>query len=250
MNTTPNRLARLLLIAILLVSMLSLTGCADWFPGMSIYDMIDSFLKGDGESDDLFEEGEGDADVQIYLTHPAGASPNVFTSGWVFGARAVAVTDFGEINLSDQVQWSGSGSFSPVQGRMSRPVFNGEGANTIRLEVEFEDAIYSQQFTVSAVSPAGCAAVGDRASCPADSHGTPACPMSTIGPITTGSPNVFVRGRPAARVGDVGIHAACAGSNTFEIVSGDGSVMINGRPAAKIGSTKQHCGGMGSIVGP
>jgi len=249
MNTTSNRLARLLLIAVLLVSMLSLTGCADWFPGMSIYDMIDSFLG--EEADDLFEEeGEGDAEVQIYLTHPAGASPNVFTSGWVFGARAVAVTDFGEINLSDKVKWSGSGSFTPVQGRMSRPVFNGEGSNTIRLEVEFEDAIYSQQFSVNAVSPAGYAAVGDKASCPADSHGTPACPMSTIGPITTGSPNVFVRGRPAARVGDVGVHAACAGSNTFEITGGDGTVLINGRAAAKIGSQTQHCGGVGSIVGP
>lgn len=76
-----------------------------------------------------------------------------------------------------------------------------------------------------------------------------ACAHPTVGPITTGSPNVFVNGRPAARVGDIGVHAACCGPNTFKIISGDSQVLINGRPAAKIGSQTNHCGGVGSIVG-
>ena len=131
---------------------------------------------------------------------------------------------------------------------MSRPSFGAPGANTIELSIEVGGKTHRQEFAVSAVSPAGYAAVGDQAKCDADSHGCPADPHTVVGPIVSGSPNVFVGGKPAARVGDVGVHAACCGPNRFEIVGGDGSVMINGRPAAKIGSETRHCGGTGSII--
>lgn len=117
------------------------------------------------------------------------------------------------------------------------------------LSVIIDNKQYSKTFSVNAVSPAGYAYIGMRASCPSDAHGCMACAHPTVGPITTGSPNVFVNGRPAARVGDIGVHAACCGPNTFKIISGDSQVLINGRPAAKIGSQTNHCGGVGSIVG-
>lgn len=87
--------------------------------------------------------------------------------------------------------------------------------NTIKISVEVDGMTYVQQLDVSCVSPAGYACVGDQSMCPKCSHGCPACPHATVGPITTGSPNVHVRGRPAARVGDTGVAAACCGPNTF-----------------------------------
>jgi len=73
--------------------------------------------------------------------------------------------------------------------------------------------------------------------------------VTLVGYITTGSGHVLVNGKPAARVGDVGIQAPSAGPNSFKIVSGDSSVLIDGRSAAKIGSLTDHGGGMGHIVG-
>ncbi|MBN2583889.1 MAG: PAAR domain-containing protein [Planctomycetes bacterium] len=99
------------------------------------------------------------------------------------------------------------------------------------------------------MSPASYACVGGQAKCDADVHGCPACPHIVVGPITTGSPLVLVGGKPAARVGDKGTHAACCGSNTFEITSGDDQVLIDGRPAAKLGtSLTKHCGGDGKLI--
>ena len=37
MNAMMNRLSRLLLISVLLVSMLAMTGCHQWYPGMDIF---------------------------------------------------------------------------------------------------------------------------------------------------------------------------------------------------------------------
>jgi uncharacterized Zn-binding protein involved in type VI secretion len=183
--------------------------------------------------------------IVLKLTYPAGRSPSVFTSGWVFGA---VCTSNGK-DLSSDVQWSGSGSFSPSTGSMSRPSFSGEGANTITLSVTVAGKNYTTTVNVNAVSPAGYACVGMMANCPADAHGGPVGINNVTGPITTGSSHVFVNGKPAARVGDVGVHAACEGPNTFEIVSGDSNVLIDGRAAAKIGSVTKHCGGMGHIIG-
>jgi uncharacterized Zn-binding protein involved in type VI secretion len=190
-------------------------------------------------------DGDSSSGALVRLTYPAGRSPNVFTTGWLFGASCT----LNGKDYSDQVKWSGTGSFSPDTGTRSRPSFNAEGANTITLTVKINDKDYSRTFNVNAVSPAGYACVGMLALCPADSHGGPIDAQQVVGPIITGSAHVLVNGKPAARVGDKGVHSACVGPNTFEIVGGDESVLIDGKAAAKIGSTTRHCGGMGRIIG-
>jgi uncharacterized Zn-binding protein involved in type VI secretion len=134
-------------------------------------------------------------------------------------------------------------------GSSSRPVFNSEGANTIKVSVTVGGKLYEKSVTVNAVSSAGFAAKGMAVTCDADAHGCPACPHPTTGRINTGSPNVFVNGRPAARAGDSGTHAACCGPNTFTIAGSNWGVLINGRNAVKIGDATNHCGGVGSIKG-
>lgn len=184
------------------------------------------------------------AQVSLELTTPVGPSPKVFTKGWVFGARA---TIDGK-DASAHVKWSGSGSFDPAVGARSRPSFKAEGANTVTLTIRASGKEVSRTFKVQAVKPDGYAAVGDIAFCPADSHPDAAGTMAVEGPILTGSPNVTVRGQPAARKGDSGSHALCSGSNTFEILAGDPEVLIDGHPAARFGDPTQHCGGVGMIV--
>ncbi len=92
------------------------------------------------------------------------------------------------------------------------------------------------------------ARLGDKAFVPADAHGCPACPHTATGPAIGGSPNVFVNGRPAIRVDDPGIHAACCGPNTWNAKTGSSSVFINGRAAHRLGDMVKHCGGMGSTI--
>ena len=196
--------------------------------------------------------------VSLTLTYPAGKSPNVFTEGWVFGARAIA--DPGgptERDVSSTVRWTGSGTFHPAVGKTSRPIFAGPGPNSITLSVTVDGQTVTEQVSVNAVSPyVGntkeplYAALGDLAHSPADGHGAPADPLPVTGPIITGSPNVTVDGRPAARKGDDGIHASCSGQNIFKIAEGDPNVLIDGRPAARIGDKTHHCGGIGKIIGP
>jgi len=65
-----------------------------------------------------------------------------------------------------------------------------------------------------------------------DTHG---CPGHGVNPITTGSPNVFIGGLPAAHVADI---CACADP----IVKGSIGVFINGLPAARIGDQTAHGG--------
>ena len=196
--------------------------------------------------------------VRLTLTYPAGKSPSVFTEGWVFGARAIA-NEGGpnERDVSSTVHWSGSGTFDPRVGETSRPVFVGPGPNFITLSVTVDGRSFTEQVSVNAVSPyvGGTkeplyAALGDLAHCPADAHGHPSDPHAVTGPIITGSPNVTIRGKPAARKGDDGVHAACSGPNTYKIAKGDPGVLIDGRPAARIGDETKHCGGVGKITGP
>ncbi|NTW28825.1 MAG: hypothetical protein HGA39_05610 [Coriobacteriia bacterium] len=200
---------------------------------------ITNYLTQDADSEDK------EAEVTLALTYPVGRSPKVFVSGWVFGASCVIDGK----DYSDQVKWSGTGTFGPEVGARSRPVFNGPGSNTITLSVTVNGKTTSKSFSVEAVSSEGYACVGMLAYCPADAHGDPGDPHPVTGPITSGSSNVFINGKAAARVGDTGVHAACSGPNTFTIAGGDSEVLINGKPAAKIGSTTRHCGGTGTIVG-
>ncbi len=90
--------------------------------------------------------------------------------------------------------------------------------------------------------------LSDKAHADADAHGCPGCPHPAIGPSITGSPDVFVNGRPALRVDDVGIHAACCGSNLWRASRGSASVFINGRAAHRITDETRHCGGSGQLV--
>lgn len=90
--------------------------------------------------------------------------------------------------------------------------------------------------------------VGDNANCPADSHGKNCCAHSVTGPAVQGSPDVFIDGKPALRVGDSGVHSACCGSNTWVTAAGSGKVLINGIPAVRLGDATTHCGGTGKMI--
>lgn len=135
--------------------------------------------------------------VSLTLTYPAGKSPNVFTEGWVFGARAIA--DPGgptERDVSSTVRWTGSGTFHPAVGKTSRPIFAGPGPNSITLSVNTVNSLLGGMPLY--------AALGDLAHSPADGHGQVAGPFAVTGPIISGSPNVTIRGLPAARKGTTG----------------------------------------------
>lgn len=94
----------------------------------------------------------------------------------------------------------------------------------------------------------GAVRLGDNAHCPADGHGCPGCVHGVVGPAVSGSPNVSINSRPAVRVGDRGIHAACCGPNTWIASQGSPNVFINGRPAVRLGDQTTHCGGVGQTI--
>ena len=241
---------KLLLVFVLVVALIvPVTGCSEGMSEGQVLSMIDAWLNGYDLNllDSLDGDDSGAADgVLLRLTYPAGRSPNVFTTGWVFGASC---TYKGE-DYSDQVAWSGTGSFSPQVGTRSRPSFNDEGSNTITLAVTIDDKDYTRSFKVNAVSPATYASVGTMCECPAYSMGCIACPHYAIGPIITGSSHVLVNGKPAARVGDRGICSNACGDANFTIISGDYDVLIDGKPAASTKYTQvQFAGGMGQILG-
>ena len=71
--------------------------------------------------------------------------------------------------------------------------------------------------------------------------GHDACPQTTL---ASGSPNVFINGIPAGRVGDPYVPHSCPAhsSHVGTIASGSGTVFINGIPAGRIGDSVS-CGG-------
>lgn len=90
--------------------------------------------------------------------------------------------------------------------------------------------------------------LGDKSQVPGDGHGCPACAHGCVGPAIVGSPNVLVNSRPALRVSDNGIHAACCGPNTWKAVVGSGTVLINNKAAHRQNDMDQHCGGVGKLI--
>ena len=90
--------------------------------------------------------------------------------------------------------------------------------------------------------------LGDKASVTSDAHGCPSCPHPGVGPAVSGSADVLVNGRPALRVDDKGMHAACCGSNMWTATHGSGTVFINGKPAFRTNDATQHCGGSGKLI--
>jgi uncharacterized Zn-binding protein involved in type VI secretion len=94
----------------------------------------------------------------------------------------------------------------------------------------------------------GQARLGDKSQVPADAHGCPACPHPAVGPAIIGSPDVNCNGRPALRVGDKGVHAACCGPNMWTATKGSSTVFINNMAAHRLGDDDQHCGGKGQMI--
>ncbi len=90
--------------------------------------------------------------------------------------------------------------------------------------------------------------LGDQSEAQIDAHGCPGCPHHVIGPAVMGSPNVLVNNRPAVRMSDMGIHAACCGPNMWTAISGSSTVLINFLPAHRKGDADMHCGGPGRLV--
>lgn len=203
------------------------------------------------DDDDEVLNDQKDENVYLQLTYPAGKSPKVFQTGWLFGAKCLfkpAHEDDEPFDASASVEWGGTASFSPAKGASSRPTFKGIGSNTIVLAVNYKGKRITRTMQVQVVSPAGYAHVGSIAACQADSHGCPACPHPVRGPVELGSPQVLINGKPAARLGDSGTHSACCGPNRFTIAEGDPTVLINGKPAARSGGKTIHCGGVGNLV--
>ncbi len=90
--------------------------------------------------------------------------------------------------------------------------------------------------------------LGDAANITNDAHGCPGCPHPGSGPAIQGSADVFVNGRPALRVDDVGIHAACCGTNMWQAQQGAPTVFINGKAAFRMNDPSKHCGGQGKLI--
>ncbi len=235
-------------VLLILVLVVPLAGCSEGMSSDQVMMLIDAWLNGydlnllDGTDGD--DSGAADG-VLLRLTYPAGRSPNVFTTGWLFGASC---TYKGE-DLSDQVTWSGTGTFSPEVGTRSRPSFNDEGSNTITLTIKIEDEEYTRSFNVNAVSSAPFAAVGSQCVCDAYAMGCIACPHTAVGPILTGSSHVLINGKPAARVGDRGICVNACGDPNYTIITGDSDVLIDGKPAARVRESQvQFAGGIGEVI--
>src|SRR5262245_8415267 len=95
---------------------------------------------------------------------------------------------------------------------------------------------------------AGQGRLGDKAQIQQDAHGCPGCPHPGVGPAISGSPTVFVNGRPALRVDDVGLQAACCGANMWQARQGSATVFINGKAAFRQNDPSRHCGGDGKLI--
>jgi uncharacterized Zn-binding protein involved in type VI secretion len=85
--------------------------------------------------------------------------------------------------------------------------------------------------------------LGDKSNVPVDAHGCPGCPHPCVGPAVLGSPNVLVNNRPALRVTDKGVHAACCNGNFWTATKGSSTVFINNLAAHRQGDQDTHCGG-------
>jgi RHS repeat-associated protein len=67
-------------------------------------------------------------------------------------------------------------------------------------------------------------------------------PLPGIGPPQlVGALQVLLGGLPALRLGDVGFAPTCLGSPTFQILTGSSNVFIGGKRAARIGDFTKHC---------
>ena len=79
--------------------------------------------------------------------------------------------------------------------------------------------------------------------------GLPCCSHGRTGTNGTASPNVFINGLPAHRLGDGG-GIACPHGGYFESVAGSNSVFVNGLPLTRTGDATVcvNCGCGGAHV--
>jgi len=185
----------------------------------------------------------------LQLTFPLGQSPMVFDKGWKFGASCLLNEGTeSEVDLSENIKWSGTATFNPDKGSISNPVFNNEGTNKIILTVkDAQGNELQEEFKVEVVKASGYAHTGCFAICAADNHGCMACPHPTVGYITGSAADVTINGLAAVVVGDNGTHAVCCGPNTFALNQGDPNVLIHGKKAVLLGAQTEHCGGKGIV---
>jgi len=59
---------------------------------------------------------------------------------------------------------------------------------------------------------------------------------------------VSVNKRPALRVDDIGMHAACCGKNTWQAKTGSETVFIDNKAAHRQTDQTKHCGGDGQLI--
>ena len=71
----------------------------------------------------------------------------------------------------------------------------------------------------------------------------PPIPLPPIGPILFGtSVQVLINGKPAARCGDLGLNPTCCGlPPIFEVFTGSSNVFIGGKRAARVLDITYHC---------
>lgn len=82
--------------------------------------------------------------------------------------------------------------------------------------------------------PAACrVSDGEVGGC---SVGAPCCGHGRSGTNASGSPNVFIEGLPAHRLGDTG-PCNCPHGGTFSTTSGSPNVFVNGIPLSRIGDS-------------
>jgi uncharacterized Zn-binding protein involved in type VI secretion len=93
--------------------------------------------------------------------------------------------------------------------------------------------------------------VGDEATRPHDAVVCPKCKTIKAGPSTKGSPDVFINGAPALRVGDKGELAQggiCCGKNTWRAATGSSTVTLNGMPITRVGDEIENGGKIGRLI--
>lgn len=190
----------------------------------------------------------GGPGVYFWLRSAHEGSPKILTRGWPMTAYVRAELPGVRGDLASIIRWEGSGTFARGAGQAWVPSFARAGRNFVKLVLRVQEREYSSVFWFEAKDANSYARLGSKARCDHDVHGCPACPHSVVGPVITGSPDFMLDGRPIARVGDAGTHAACCGPNTFTVAGGDPEIVINGKAVARLGDATKHCGGMGRFV--
>jgi uncharacterized Zn-binding protein involved in type VI secretion len=193
------------------------------------------------------QPAEGGPGVFFWLRSPHEGSPKILTRGWPMTAHVRVELPGVNGDFGSSIRWEGSGAFYQTRPRIWTPSFSRPGQNFVRLSLQIRERVYSSTFWFQAKDANLYARLGSMAQCHADAHGCPACPHPVRGPLIDGVPDVQIDGKPVARVGHTGVHAACCGPNLYSVAAGDPEILIDGRQAARLGDPTRHCGGVGQL---